>query len=147
MRKIESITKNQRPKIFFDRLNKLSNIFSSAYDSDFYTALNSFFPLNCQLLIDSNLKKVESNIKKNDFFDYRNYMIARDLEEYLPNDILTKIDRASMEYGLEARTPFLDHELIEGIFSVNSNHLIKNGNLRWRGNSKKDQIKEDVEIQ
>ncbi len=131
VRNIESISKNQRPKIFFDRLNKLSNIFSSAYDSDFYTALNSFFPLNCELLVDSNLKKVESHINKSNFIDYRNYMIARDLEEYLPNDILTKIDRASMEYGLEARTPFLDHELAEWALNIPIKFKRLDGKGKW----------------
>jgi asparagine synthase (glutamine-hydrolysing) len=34
-----------------------------------------------------------------------------DVGEYLPNDILAKVDRMSMAHGLETRAPFLDHEL------------------------------------
>jgi asparagine synthase (glutamine-hydrolysing) len=34
-----------------------------------------------------------------------------DIAEYLPNDILAKVDRMSMAHGLETRAPFLDHEL------------------------------------
>lgn len=34
-----------------------------------------------------------------------------DVAEYLPNDILAKVDRMGMAHGLETRAPFLDHEL------------------------------------
>jgi asparagine synthase (glutamine-hydrolysing) len=41
------------------------------------------------------------------------HMLATDSEVYLPGDLLTKLDIASMQYSLEARCPLLDHELME----------------------------------
>jgi asparagine synthase (glutamine-hydrolysing) len=46
------------------------------------------------------------------------YMMLVDCLTYLPGDNLTKVDRASMKYGLEVRCPFLDHELAAWALSL-----------------------------
>ncbi|HEV2818819.1 MAG TPA: XrtA/PEP-CTERM system amidotransferase [Allosphingosinicella sp.] len=54
-----------------------------------------------------------------------------DLKIWLPGDILTKVDRASMAVGLEAREPLLDHRLIEFAARLPANLRLRGGSGKW----------------
>jgi asparagine synthase (glutamine-hydrolysing) len=54
-------------------------------------------------------------------------MMRRDIKTYLVDDIMTKVDRATMFNSLESRAPFLNHNVVEFALNLNINELISNG--------------------
>ncbi|MBC7783835.1 MAG: asparagine synthase (glutamine-hydrolyzing) [Burkholderiales bacterium] len=56
--------------------------------------------------------------------------VAMDRTHYLPDDLLTKVDRAAMLHALEVRSPFMDHELIQRAAGLSRTELLGGGKKR-----------------
>lgn len=58
-------------------------------------------------------------------------MMAVDSVTYLPDDILTKVDRATMSVSLEGRIPFLDRDVAEFAATLPLDFMIRDGRSKW----------------
>jgi len=76
------------------------------------------------ILENLNIKLINENINE---YSLEEKMMYLDSANYLPNDVLFKVDRASMANSLETRAPFLDDKLYEFSVNLNIDHKIKKG--------------------
>jgi len=85
---------------------------SQMFSSKFKQSLNGFNAVNV-------FKEHAENAPKKDPQSLIQYL---DAKTYMVNDIMTKVDRASMAHSLEVRSPFLDHEWIEWISGIDNQY-------------------------
>ena len=104
-----------------DKIYKLSEVIQLSNFSNVYSYLISQWqekdiPLKKNLVFDNSflLNKEDS------LLDLAEQMQLIDINNYLPDDILTKVDRASMSCGLEVRVPYLEKDLAEFVWSIDS---------------------------
>ena len=118
-----------------EKISRLKFSLESRNIEEFYQLLTShpFFKNLVRLSDNSVLSNI--NIKES---DPSKYMMKRDLEYYLPNDLMVKSDRSSMFYSLEVRSPFLDFDLAHKISRLHKSVIFK-------GNTKKSILKSILE--
>ncbi len=108
------------------KFDRLSAMLSSENRQFFYRTLISA-GVNAQQYVLQDQETVQSY----DFLSHQqcqgeaflHQMMFLDIHNYLPDDILTKVDRASMAVSLESRVPLLDHSIVEHAWKMRNDVL------------------------
>lgn len=120
------------PRLAGDKAHKLSRMLRGAPD-DFYSILSSQWDDPTDIVVGAaehcnamsyagSAALVPGKIERMQFLD---------TQSYLPDDILTKVDRASMSVGLEARVPLLDHRVVEFSWKLPVHLKVRYGQGKW----------------
>lgn len=112
-----------------NRWRKAVNLVGARSDRDFYEGLIGHTEKAEGLLLSASRPQHLSRIDDPAIatLDFSRRMMIEDTRCYLGNDILTKVDRASMSVGLEMRSPFLDGPLFDLAWSIPTPLLIRDG--------------------
>jgi asparagine synthase (glutamine-hydrolysing) len=110
------------------KIETILEILKSNNISEHYLAITNQWPVSPLLITNSVKNPFGTLINQSDPVDA---MMQMDILTYLPDDILTKVDRAAMSVGLETRVPLLDHRIVEFAQRIPLNMKVRNGKTKW----------------
>ena len=119
-------------KNFYHKYNQLSEMLKSSSWREFYEKmLHSSKKYDLEKLIKcKNIKEFEC-FQTGEKINPMQGMMLWDFYRYLPDDILVKVDRATMVNSIEGREPMLDHRIMEFMAQVPFEYKYKNGESKY----------------
>jgi asparagine synthase (glutamine-hydrolysing) len=118
-----SLTAPLRPRTFGEGLFKVANMLRVSKPDEIYRMLLSHWEDPAAVVRDLS----EPEVVRPQLTDYTEQMMYLDTMTYLPDDILVKVDRASMSVSLESRVPLLDYRIIEFAWTLPLSLKIRDG--------------------
>ena len=128
------VLKNKRN--FHSRYDKLKNLLHDPSTSELLKNLNHVFSQKeIEAIFNQPVKELPtahtSRELKEAYYDPLSYMMAIDYQTYMVDDILQKVDRATMSVSLEGREPFLDQHVIEWAAQLPTAYKYNNGQKKF----------------
>lgn len=120
---------------FTNRYERLKTLLRAKDEIEMMSGISYYFnPSETNMLLGkaNEIKtSFDDKIFLNSFNDSTDKMMVIDYKTYQLDDILTKVDRATMSASLEGREPFLDHRIIEFVATLPSDYKIKDGEKKY----------------
>ena len=115
------------------KLHKLAEVLAVPNPETMYAGIVSHWKESEAVVIGSSepLTAINDCQRWADLPDFTQHMMYLDSVTYLPDDILVKVDRASMSVNLEARIPFLDHRVVEFAWRIPLSMKIRGVQGKW----------------
>ncbi len=124
------ITSHRKVASFGEKVHKFGRTLAAGSADDLYNSIVDYW--ETQVLSEPMRRTVISTTEPApEFLSLAELMMYRDFREYLADDILVKVDRASMAVSLEARAPFLDIEVIRTAWRVPLELKIRGSQGKW----------------
>jgi asparagine synthase (glutamine-hydrolysing) len=116
-----------------DKLHRATDLLGVRTPDMLYQQLVSHWKEPASLVLDSGEPPtvLTSSNDPGKLADFTERMMFMDTVSYLPDDILVKVDRASMAVSLESRVPFLDHRVVEFAWRVPLSMKIRDRKGKW----------------
>ena len=115
---------------FGDKIHKLADCMAFTSDADLYRRLTTHWRRPLPLVHPSGGSATDHFAPRN-LADVTERMMYFDSTSYLPDDILVKLDRASMAVSLEARVPFLDPRIVSYAWRIPLDLKVAHGQGKW----------------
>ena len=114
------------------RMHSLSATMKFNSVEDFYQRMTATWKNPSDILLGDidESRMWKNSIAASSKINFIERLMFQDANNYLPNDILTKVDRAGMAVSLETRIPLLDHRIVEFAWSLPFNMKINNSSTK-----------------
>ena len=127
------LPRSLRPPQAGDKVHKFSRLLEASGPEAFYRNTVTHWPAPERLVLGGRgvagpMDDPEVRAAFPDTLDWMQYV---DSVTYLPDDILTKVDRASMAHSLEARVPMLDHRVVAFAWRIPPERRVRGGQGKW----------------
>jgi asparagine synthase (glutamine-hydrolysing) len=126
------IPARRRPPRLGEQLHKAAGALVARDVDDLYAQLSSHWQDPQKLVLGADEPHTWAVDDPLDWInDPMERMLYRDTLGYLPDDALTKVDRATMAVSLEGRVPLVDHRVVEHLWRLPPEFKVRDGRSKW----------------